>query len=125
MIIAIGNQIRNGGYPVHSDRYSKDDRDKWVWDIQGGHFTLVQDRNFLERYSKPLSNLKHKKYYELYEKLRRILDLFWRTFNIFRFEDEDMALVAGFAGTEEFIGMYEAVEILKKDRERMQKKHEK
>ena len=59
------------------------------------------------------------------EKLRRILNLFWRIFNFLRFEDEDMALVAGFAGTRDFFGMYEAVEILKRDRERMQKKLEK
>jgi len=59
------------------------------------------------------------------EKLRRILNLLWRTFNIFHFDDEDTALVVGLAGTEDFFGMHDAVEILKRDRERMQKKLEK
>ena len=39
--------------------------------------------------------------------------------NFLRFKDEDEALVAGFAGTEETILLCEAIEILKRDRERM------
>lgn len=45
-----------------------------------------------------------------------------KIFNFFRLRDEDEVLVAGYAGTEEFFGMYEAVEILKRDGERMEKR---
>jgi len=57
------------------------------------------------------------------KKLKRIFKLLRGIINFFRFKDEDEALVAGFAGTEEYIGMYEAVEILKRDRERMAKRY--
>ncbi len=51
------------------------------------------------------------------KKLRRLVDFFC-------FKDEDEALVAGFAGSGAFDGMYEAIEILKKDRERDKKNEE-
>ncbi len=38
--------------------------------------------------------------------------------SFFHFKDENEALVCGFAGSGAFDGMYEAVEILKMDRER-------
>ena len=46
-----------------------------------------------------------------------------KVFNFFCFKDENEALVAGFAGTGEIIEMYEAIDILKKDRKRMIKQN--
>ena len=52
--------------------------------------------------------------------IKRLLN---KLFNFLRFKDEDEALVAGFAGTEETILLCEAIEILKRDRERMIKQN--